>query len=442
MYFRLTRLSAVLSLPLLGLISACSVFDKPEPDPLPGERISVIQLQKGLVATPGLTAAPLTLPALISNTIWPVEGGNTAHAMNHVAGPQTLSQAWSVDVGDGSSANARITSAPIIADGRVYVKDARSGITAVDAASGSRIWSIDLTPKGESSSAGFGGGLAFSKDRLFAVTAFGFAVALNPATGEEIWRKEIGIPFRAPPLVAGGRLIATTIDNQAVAFDINDGGVLWSYQGISESAGLLKSGSPAARSDLVIIPFSSGEIIALRLVNGSFLWGDNLGRTGVTAPIGTIGAIAGSPVISRGVVYALSHSGRMTASSAQNGQRVWDRDLSGTQTPWLAGDHLFVVTGKGEVAALQTKDGGIRWITSLDHFTDPEDRQGLIQWNGPLLISGRLLFTSTHGQMVSMDPSTGEVIGSQEISKSSVPPIVANGTVYVLADSGELVAFR
>ena len=433
---------SVLSVTLAALLAGCSLLGEKEQEPLPGKRISVVQLQRGLKVTPGLSSEQLKLPLAVRNTTWPMTGGIASHALSHVEGPKTFSQAWSVSAGAGTSANAGITAEPIIADGRVYVKDARSRITAMDASTGKQIWSIDLTPRGESSDSGFGGGVAYADRRLFAVTAYGFAVALDPATGEEIWRREVGVPFRAPPMAAVGRLVATTIDNQVLAFDFKDGRVLWNYQGISEAAGLLKGGSPAARSDLVVVPFSSGEIIGLRMVNGAFVWGDNLARTGRTTPIGTIGAIAGSPVIAQGAVFALSHSGRMTATNAQTGQRLWGLELSGTQTPWIAGDHVFVVSGDAEVSAIQAGTGDIRWITALERYSDPEGRTGLIGWNGPVLVDGQLLFTSSNGQMLWMDPGSGAVIGSQEIPDTSVPPVVAGGTVYILTDDGDLIAYR
>ena len=44
----------------------------------------------------------------------------------------------------------------------------------------------------------------------------------------------------------------------------------------------------------------------------------------------------------------MSRGGQLIATSRDKGERLWTREISGSQTPWVAGDTLFVVdmTGK------------------------------------------------------------------------------------------------
>ena len=52
------------------------------------------------------------------------------------------------------------------------------------------------------------------------------------------------------------------------ALDAETGAVDWTHTGIEETAGLIGSASPTVDGDIVIVPYSSGEIFALRAQNG------------------------------------------------------------------------------------------------------------------------------------------------------------------------------
>src|SRR5215831_9954615 len=119
---------------LLGLLlfSGCGWFgDKKQP--LPGERISVLSLDRQLEPDPDLTKIPITLPPPMANAEWPEPGGYPNHAMQHLALPDTLTQAWRTKVGDGASRYTRVLSQPVVAKGRIYAMDGGAQISALDA---------------------------------------------------------------------------------------------------------------------------------------------------------------------------------------------------------------------------------------------------------------------------------------------------------------------
>jgi outer membrane protein assembly factor BamB len=153
--------------------------------------------------------------------------------------------------------------------------------------------------------------------------------------------------------------------------------------------------------------------------------------------------IDGNPVVDRGRVYAMNHAGRMVSIDIRSGERVWESNIGGIYTPWIAGNYIFIVTSEAQIAALSLRDGRVRWVTELQRFEDPIDRQGLIRWAGPILAGDRLVIVSSHGYLLSVSPYTGEILSGEEISGGSViPPIVANQTIYILTSRGQLIAYR
>jgi outer membrane protein assembly factor BamB len=110
----------------------------------------------------------------------------------------------------------------------------------------------------------------------------------------------------------------------------------------------------------------------------------------------------------------------------------------------VAGDFVFVLTNDSEMLALTRADGRIRWATALPRYTDPEDRAGAIVWAGPVVAGGRVLAVGSDGYGVVVSAETGEVTNRFEIDGggSTVPPAVAGGMLFVIADDGTLIAYR
>jgi len=410
--------------------------------PLPGQRVSVLQLKQSDVADPALTDVKVLLPQPFANPDWPQPGGYPSHAMQHLALRETLAVAWSVNVGAGATDERPLLGEPIVADGRVYTIDSRSRVSAVDAGSGKEIWRANLA-KGISTDKLIGGGLAFDSGKIFVTTPFAELVALDAGSGKEIWRKSVPGPMRVGPAISNGRIFAITIDSSLYAFAEDDGRRLWSHSGIAQSAGLLGTTTPAVEGDQVVVAYSSGEIYGLRIDTGRTLWSENLAGQMRGGAVATLADIRGRPVIDRDHVIAISHSGTMAALDSRHGARVWDANFGGSHSPWVAGEYIFVLSNDQELLCLTRAEGHVRWVSSLPKYENPAEHKNPILWQGPVLAGDRLILTATNGKAMSVSPYTGKLLGEIELpGPTHLPPVVAHGTVYILSDNADLIALR
>jgi outer membrane protein assembly factor BamB len=349
--------------------------------------------------------------------------------------------AWRVSVGAGSDRDGRVTASPVVAEGRIYAMDAGARVSALDADTGARLWSFDVEPSDDSG--GSGGGVAVAGERLYVATGYAQVIALESATGKEIWRTGVTAPLRAGPTVAAGRVYVISIDNQAHALDAATGRKLWAHAGITESAGLYGSSSPAVEGNIVIATFSSGEIFALRADNGRVLWNDSLGGLLRTDAVSALADVRGLPVVDRGQVLAVSHAGRMAAIDLRTGGRIWEQNVGSLYTPLVVGDFLFVTTPDAEVVCISRRDGRVRWVRQLERWSEPDRKRGRIVWTNPVAAGDRLFLTSSRGDAVALAPADGQTLAALTLSGPAVlPPVVANRTIYVLTDDGDLVALR
>ena len=143
-------------------------------------------------------------------------------------------------------------------------------------------------------------------------------------------------------------------------------------------------------------------------------------------------------------VYVAGYGGQMAAIDARRGGRRWDIDIASTETPWVAGDFIYMLTTRGEVVCLLRDNGRIRWVSPLPRLVNPDDPGSTpIVWSGPILVGDRLLVAGSHGEAITMSPYTGEILGRQELPGPVVtPPVAADDTVYIVTENAQLLAYR
>jgi outer membrane protein assembly factor BamB len=426
-----------------------------------GERISILASDDSLKPDPDLAKTRVVLPRPYRNPAWPQPGGYAANAMYHLEANGPLAIAWQQQAGKGSDADSRLTAAPIVAESRIFVLDAEAHLFAFDARNGAALWNVPLAPYSENGfvnsasfgllgrntaidpSKGFGGGVAFDAGKAFVTTGFGSVFALDARSGKQLWKVDLDIPIVNAPVVSGGRIFVSSEDNHFYALAEADGRKLWDHQGITESAGILESTSAAVAGDYVVAPYTSGELYALNVADGRPAWSEILTRSGQQTALSELDDIAGRPVIDRDIVFAISHSGVMAAININTGERVWSRDLGGIQTPWVAGDFVYVLTIDSRLICMQRKDGKVKWVHQLPRYEDEEGKHDPIVWTGPVLVSDRLIVLSSNGRGYSISPYNGQLLGKTEIPDGAfIPPVVANDTLYLLTNGAQLVALR
>ena len=366
-------------------------------------------------------------------------------------------QAWSVSIGEGDSAAGRLASEPVVADGRVYTIDVKARVRAFNAATGALVWEHQVRGENSPSETLYGGGVSYDGGRLYVTNGAGDAAALDAATGNQIWMVKPGGPLRGAPTIGNDNVYVLSQDSQLYALNAANGETRWTAAGSFELAGVFGAAAPAFAQSTLVAGFASGELTAYRYENGQVVWQDALARTGISTVVGTLSDIDADPVIDNGRVFAIGQGGRMVAVELITGQRVWELNVAGISTPWVAGEWVFVVTDRAQLLAVSRGSGKIRWIARLPAFRHPPrertpDTFGTrrttpgrdpIFWRGPILAGNRLILLSSTGQIAYVSPSDGTIQATIDThSAFSLPPVVAGNMLYVLDDEGRLTAYR
>jgi len=445
--FALASCSALPSLPSFGSDKAAQ-----EAEDKAG-RIAMVLEDEILEADPELLTESIALPPAEVNASWSQTGKGSSKVSGHVQAGDAFEIAWRVNAGKGTDKKSAIAAPPVTDASNVYVVDASQTVRAFSLETGGRVWEQALKSGQRRDKVGNGAGIALEDGKLVVASGFGFIAALDAATGSEIWRTNMSAPMTGSPTIKNGLVFATSNNNEIFAINFETGEVEWSDQAISETARVLGSPSPAAVEELVVAPFSSGEVIAYLATNGRRLWTEALSRSGRFTPISAINDVSSRPVLSAGIVYAASQSGLLTGIDGRSGNRVWVQPVGTVQAPAVVGGYMFIASTDAQVVALQAPTGKVFWVTQLEEYEKAEKRKNKITYSGPLIASNRVpgpliasnrvLVASSRGELISLDPQTGTEIGRLNLkSPVFIEPIAAGGKVLVLSDEGTLIAIR
>lgn len=435
-----------------ALISSCTMFlaacntfggNSEEEAIEQAGRIAMVLGDEALTADPALATQAIELPEARTVGDWPEAGARPSKIVGHVNAGASLDIAWRRDAGAGTRRSAALTVPPIASSDTIYVLDTDQTVRSFDLQTGRPGWSERIRSDNDRDRVTIGGGLALSDDMLIVSSGFGIVRALDANTGATLWTRKMDNPMTGSPTIKDGRLFVTSNNNEVFAMDLATGTVEWSDQAIAETARVLGSPSPAAVEDIVVVPYSSGEVIAYLASNGRRLWDDALSRPGRFTPISSINDIAARPVLAGGLVIAANQSGVTAAIDGRSGNRVWVQAIGSTQAPAVVGDYVFVMGTDGVLAALSANTGQVFWATQLQEYRDEKDQKGRISYSGPLVASGRIITISSRGDLFAFDPQTGNEIASLDLGDSVfLEPIAVGDKLYVLTDEARLIAIR
>ena len=442
---KVTNIRIALMIAAALAAGGCGILKKGGPKtPVLGTRIPVLLTEGDVEVDPATAALPMSLPAPVANTDWSQSGGNASKSVGHLALGTALGRAFQIQAGRGSSLTARLASSPVVAGGRIYTIDTLGAVRAFDAQTGSPVW-VSQTPYDERNNTPslYGGGIAYDNGFIYATNGLGYVSALDTRTGGIVWKVRPGGPLRGAPTVSNGAVYVMSQDNQIYSLKQADGSTNWSQAAALEVAGVFGSASPAAGQGTVVAGFSSGELNAYRYENGRMVWQDALQRTSIRTSVSSLTDIDADPVVDNGQVFAVGQGGRMVALELNTGQRMWELNIAGISTPWVAGDWLFVVTDDAKLLCVSRANGHIRWINQMPQFGNPKSKRGQIDYSGPVLAGGRLIVVGSNGVLINVDPATGSFQSQTRMNAGvSLPPVVANSTLYIYDDDGRLTAFR
>jgi outer membrane protein assembly factor BamB len=338
-----------------------------------------------------------------------------------------IEKEWSTGLGDDGE-RLRLGLAPVVADGVVYVASHKGVVLALNAATGKRLW-ITKTKLPLS------GGPGVGPSAVVVGSSSGEVVALDTKSGKQLWRRFIGGEVLARPLVTEDVTVIRTINGRMQALTVLDGDPRWSAEETVPKLTLRGSSPPVLAGDMVVSGFDNGNVAAVDLKSGDTLWDNTInaprGRSelerlaDIDAPIRVVGRD----------VFVAGFQGRLAMLSLDSGDIWWARDASSYRGFDLDDANIYLTNSDSVVMSMRKTDGTSVW-------EQPALKRRSL--TAPALDGEALVVGDFEGYLHWLDKNTGTIIGRAKTDGERITnaPVVADGRVYVLTDSGSLIAFK
>lgn len=367
-------------------------------------------------------------------------GANQSRKMSHATIGDNLSLVKTIDL---EISNGReILCPPIVVDSQIFVLDNASVLKSYDFTSGDKLFEIPLfDAKRSDIDASFGGGITHFDGVLYVATSLNELVAVSLKTKAILWRKPTFGICRGAPVVNKDMVCVSTENSKTTAYQTKTGQQIWSHEGIPESASVASGSSPASSGAIIISPYNSGEIAALKPHNGAVAWTKTLGG-GKAALAKIFSNITANPVIDGEFLYAGSLNSQFSKIGIKDGDSLWDAPISALGIPLLSGNAVFLTTSNKTVVALSKETGYPIWETQLP-ATNPDLFDKATHWSAPALGSGKLYTAGTTKQLFVLDAISGKILQTLDIPDVVVlQPIIVKNTLLLLTHEGRLLMYK
>lgn len=422
----------------IGDIADALDFTPDEPR-LPGKREAVnLNTADDYVIDENISQS-LVFPDPQNNIIWTHYGGNSHHGGGHLMINHDLKKKWSSTF---PTNNTPLRVQPLVVGEYIYVLDGDYGLHVINADNGKLAWKKQM-PIDKDEKESFGGGIAFFQNNIFITTGYGHIYAVNASNGDIIWDFNVQSPIRSAPAAYGQVVIIVTLDNQTYAFNAQDGRVLWTHKGFQVPTSISGQRMASIKFSESYVPYSSGEIFALRIENGRKLWNDNLSSARRRDTLSTLADIGGYSVVTGDVVVATSNSGKTIAWDRVTGRRLWERNFGSTQPMWALGNYAVLLSLRSELLLFSLDNGKIVWNEPLKRYKNDNKQEEEVAWTAPIVANERIYIANDLRELQSFDLKTGAPVRQFSLSaKAYSPPVIVNQHLYILTNNGVLQAWH
>ena len=328
--------------------------------------------------------------------------------------------AWSSQVG---SSHAML--APRAVVGRVFAAGASGTVVALDAATGQDLWRLNL---GQPLAAGVG-----SDGQMAAViTQSNDLVVISD--GKEGWRVRLPARSFTAPFVAGKRVFVLTADRTVRAFDGLTGARLWTQSRPAEPLVLSQTGALLSVGDTLVAGLA-GRLVGLNPLNGSVRWDVPVATSRGTNEVERLVDVVGPVSRVGNSVCVRAYSAAVGCVDARLGTLAWTRPAQG-DTGVHGDDRLvFGTEADGRVLAWQRASGEPGWeVDRLKH-------RGL---TAPLAVGRVVAVGDSLGfvHLLSREDGAEMTRMSTDGSAIQAAPVLAGDALVVQTRNGGVYAWR
>lgn len=344
---------------------------------------------------------------------------------------------WSASVGKGVE-HYDSALRPLIYKDKVFAASRAGLVMAFDRESGKRLWTFDVRDNGtgslldglnfwSSETARVSGGVSQGYDKIFIGTENGDVVALNPDTGELVWRVKVKGEVIASPAAGEGYVLVNTSAGYLFALHPDTGEQRWMHEQESSLLSLRGTSEPVVASGGVIFGSGAGKVSVLIADKGVLAWDAAIAVPKGATDLSRMVDVDATPIVVDGTVYAIAFNGELVALELRTGRVMWKREYASFRDMVVEGNSIYLVDSVGKIFAIDRRNGLEQWaqLGLHKHFL-----------TGPAVYKDYLAIGDVEGNLFWLDKNTGEFVAQESYGSGFYVQGVSSADELVIQTRG------
>lgn len=232
------------------------------------------------------------------------------------------------------------------------------------------VWSVDLKEAITS-------GVASNQSGSVAIvgTRSGKVVAINAQTGAIVWEKALPTSSPTPALVTNNRVLLSGNNGTLYGLDLQTGTAMWQFSTQNVDVSVRGAAKPLHLDEqTALFGTADGRIHAINPVSGTPLWTRRVGMATGGSAVERMSDVDGTPLVVGQHLYVTSFSGQLAAFDMSTGRPMFVGEIPSTKSPTILGETLVATGVNGDVKAFNRLTGETLWLNeNLKHrkLTNP-----------------------------------------------------------------------
>lgn len=367
----------------------------------------------------GCSSLPSWMPSIPAPSLdWLTGSSKAPGPLPELASSATATIAWQAQVGRAAPGFA-----PQATPDAIYAASADGTVVRLDPASGRVAWRASA---GRTLSAGVG-----ADGSIVVVGSDKGDVIAFDADGKQRWSVKVASEVISPPKAAEGVVVVFSGDGRVYGLAAKDGSTRWVYQRTNPPLIVRNYAGAAIERGAVFFGTAGGRLVGLDLATGAVGWEAAVATPKGATELERIADVTSLPTIDARLACAAAYQGRTACFDVVRGAPAWSRDIGSLGGIAIDAKNLYVTDDAGAVHALDRSTGASVW---------KQDKLAQRKIGGPQIVGDYVGVVDVQGYLHLISPINGAYVGrlATDGSAPSSQPVATIGGAAWQSSAGAL----